>query len=131
MSRIDIELDRSTRGEGKVLSVTGDVDLFTAPHLRQAITEMLEEGAKLITVDLSRVGFLDSTGLGVLVGSLKRVREEGGELVLVGPQAPVARVLSVTGLDKVFSVYTDVAEALLSQGDGDDGPGRIHDASAS
>ena len=115
-----------------MLTVQGDIDLFTAPQLRQSVHDLLARGCRRIVVDLRRVAFLDSTGLGVLVGALKRARDEDGDLVLVGAQRPVRRVLSVTGLDKIFTLYTELDEAVdQALDEGGHGPERVGDAAAS
>jgi len=114
----EIDLLIEPRGEAgserAVLEVAGDIDLFTAPQLRHAVNELIDAGSRKLVVDLTKVGFLDSTGLGVLVGALKRLRDSGGDLVLAAPQRPVRRVLSVTGLDKVFTIHTDPTESQIS-----------------
>lgn len=95
-----------------VVRAEGEVDVSTAPALRQRLYE-LPESAKVV-VDLSEVTFLDSTGLGVLVAALKRVRESdaGGDLRLVVTRPQVSKVLEVTGLSTVFSVFPSLDEAL-------------------
>ena len=95
-----------------VVSAEGEVDVSPAPALRQRLYE-LPESAKVV-VDLSEVTFLDSTGLGVLVAALKRVRESdaGGDLRLVVTRPQVSKVLEVTGLSTVFSVFPSLDEAL-------------------
>lgn len=95
-----------------VVSAVGEVDVSTAPALRQRLYELPEE-AKVV-VDLSDVTFLDSTGLGVLVAALKRVRESGagGDLRLVVTRPQVSKVLEVTGLSTVFTVSSSVEDAL-------------------
>ncbi len=70
-------------GDCAVLRVSGEVDAYTAPMLREQIRELTAKGAVHLIADLSQVGFLDSTGLGALIGGLKRLREAGGSLTLV------------------------------------------------
>lgn len=86
--------------------------MFTAPKLREAIIALLMEGKDRIIVDLSGVAFMDSTGLGVLVGGLKRVKERNGELALAGAHGTVLRVLNVTGLNAVFPMHDSIEKAL-------------------
>lgn len=92
------------------MSVSGEVDLHTAPMLRERIHELTEQGTDRIVLDLSELSFMDSTGLGVLVAGLKRLKSRDGELVLAGMQDPVKKILQVTGLDKVFDMRPSVAE---------------------
>jgi anti-sigma B factor antagonist len=94
-----------------VVDVAGEVDVFTAPKLRETIIGLLTDGRDRIVVDLSGVGFMDSTGLGVLVGALKRVKERDGALALAGAQGTVLRVLNVTGLNAVFAMHASVDDA--------------------
>lgn len=106
------EVSVSQRGETRVVTAVGEVDVSTAPELRQRLHEQPEDA--LVVVDLSDVTFLDSTGLGVLVSALKRVREgdADGELRLVVSRPQVTKVLEVTGLSNVFSIYPTLEEAL-------------------
>ena len=85
--------------------------MFTAPKLREKLVQTVEEGCYRIVVDLQGVSFMDSTGLGTLVGGLKRVKEHEGTLALVCTSRPVLRVLSITGLNNVFPVYDSVEQA--------------------
>ena len=94
-----------------VIDVAGEVDVFTAPKLREAIIGLLDDGKDHIIVNLEAVAFMDSTGLGVLVGGLKRVKERGGELAIAGAQGTVLRVLNVTGLNAVFNLLASVTDA--------------------
>jgi len=93
-----------------VLEVRGEVDAYSAPQLRDALREMGGEGARLL-VDLNGVDFMDSSGLGVLIGALKRAREEGGELALVCTGQNLLRLLAITGLDRVFTILDSVEAA--------------------
>jgi len=105
-----------TRAEGSqsILEVEGEIDAHTAPQLKSAIGTLLDEEKSALVVDLERVTFMDSTGLGVLVSALKRVREMDGELRIVCTRRAILRVLEITGLDKVLSLYSSMAEATSS-----------------
>lgn len=92
-----------------VLSVRGEIDLATAPQLRRSIHDLIDGGHRQVAVDLTDVEFMDSTGLGVLIGSLKRLNEDGGNLVLTGLRPAVSRVFEITGLDRIFTVHDSVA----------------------
>jgi anti-sigma B factor antagonist len=94
-----------------VVSADGELDVSTAPKLRQAVTTALDEGSGTLIVDLSAVTFMDSTTLGVLIGAHNRIRESGGTLGLVCPDDKILRVLRITGLDKVFTVSATVQDA--------------------
>ena len=108
---IDITVRARTVGDWSVLDVEGEVDVFTAPKMREAILGLLTGGTDKLIVNLAGVGFMDSTGLGVLVGGLKRVKERNGTLALAGVQGTVMRVLSVTGLNAVFPMHDSVEQA--------------------
>ncbi len=95
-----------------VLSVRGEVDVSTAPRLRQSLVELAEDGRKALVVDLDPVEFIDSTGLGVLVSGLKRFRTQGGDLILACSQPRILRVLEITGLDRAFTVCETVESAV-------------------
>ena len=109
-----MELSLSTRKQGDhaVLSVGGEIDVYTAPQLRQRLIELVEQGSQHIVVDMEQVEFLDSTGLGVLVGGLKRVRTHDGSLSLVCTQERLLKIFRITGLTKVFDIHPDVASAI-------------------
>src|ERR1700752_1999970 len=97
-----------------VLAVKGEVDVYSPPRLRERLVYLVSQGHRQIVVDLEGVDFLDSTGLGVLVGGLKRLRSPGGRLSLVCTQAPILKVFEITGLTSVFSIPPTVDEATAS-----------------
>jgi anti-sigma B factor antagonist len=101
-------------GDCAVLQVTGEVDAYTAPMLREQIRELAAKGAVHLIADLSRVDFLDSTGLGAFVGGLKRLREAGGSLTLVISASRILRIFQITGLTKVLDVQRSVADAVIA-----------------
>jgi len=102
------ELDGAT-----VVAVGGEIDVYTAPKLRDKITELVAGGCYELVVDLEAVEFLDSTGLGVLVGGLKKVRAHDGMLRLVCTQDRLLKIFRITGLAKVFDIH-DTAEAAAT-----------------
>jgi anti-sigma B factor antagonist len=95
-----------------VLTVSGEIDIATAPSLRERLHGLLAEDKHQIVVDLDDVGFLDSTALGVLVGVLKRARSEGGEVRIVCTQPRVRKVFEITRLDSAFDLFDSVDEAV-------------------
>ena len=94
------------------LSVVGEVDMATAPRLRDALVQLAADhpGATAV-IDLDGVSLLDSLGLGVLVGGLRRMRTTGGDLALVCTSAPLLDLLALCRLDRVFEIHASVAEA--------------------
>ena len=112
---MELSLNHRKEGEWTVLEVGGEVDVYTAPKLRERLVELVSDGHYKIIVDMTKVEFLDSTGLGVLVGGLKRVRSHDGSLALVCSQERILKIFRITGLTKVFPIYDTLDEAL--QGD--------------
>jgi anti-sigma B factor antagonist len=98
-----------------IVAVGGEIDVYTAPKLRDKITELVADGIYDLIVDMEAVEFLDSTGLGVLVGGLKKVRAHDGSLQLVCTQDRLLKIFRITGLAKVFVIH-DSAESALSNG---------------
>ncbi|MDP1807822.1 MAG: STAS domain-containing protein [Acidimicrobiales bacterium] len=82
----------------------GELDMSTAPQLREELLRLVSEGATMVTVDLSELAFVDSTGLSVLITGLKRLRQQGGEMALRSPTPGTRRVLEITGLTEVFPI---------------------------
>ncbi len=96
----------------RVLRLAGEVDVATAPRLRDRLVQLVTEGPPQVVVDLSGVTFIDSMGLGALVSGLKRARAHDGDLRLAGASDHVAKVLSITRLDQAFVVGDSVADVL-------------------
>ncbi len=94
-----------------VVDVKGEIDVYTAPKLREKLIELVSEGTYRVIVNLEGVDFLDSTGLGVLVGALKRVKAHDGSLALVCTQDKILKIFKITGLTKVFPIHDSVEEA--------------------
>lgn len=102
-------------GEGvAVVSPAGELDAYTAPDVRAALVDVVEGGAEVVVCDLSAVTFLDSSGLGTLIGALKRLRERGGELLVVQPVPSARRIFALTSLDRVLPLFETREEALAS-----------------
>lgn len=109
---MDLSITSDARGEVTIVHVGGEIDVYTAPVLRERLDEHISEGRHQLVVDLEGVTFMDSTGLGVLVGRLKLVRVKGGTLRLACSSERILKVFSITGLDKVFQIFPSVDEAL-------------------
>jgi anti-sigma B factor antagonist len=95
-----------------VVAVAGEVDVATAPSLRARLVELIGEGKVNLAIDLEGVDFLDSTGLGVLVSTVKRVRNDGGDLTLVCTNPHILKVFEITGLTTVFAIHATIGAAL-------------------
>lgn len=111
---MDLSISSDARGEITVVHVGGEIDVYTAPVLRERLDEHISEGRHQLVVNLEDVSFMDSTGLGVLVGRLKLVRVKNGTLRLVCSSERILKVFSITGLDKVFQIFPSVDEALAA-----------------
>ncbi len=94
-----------------MLKLDGEVDIYTAGKLREAVNDAVEEGQYRIAVDLAEMEFMDSSGLGVLIAALKRLKENEGELLLVSPRDQMRRILKLTGLDKILTIRDALGEA--------------------
>lgn len=110
---MELDINSSMVGDARVIRVGGEVDVYTSPTLKAALLEATGAAAGgQVVVDLDQVGFIDSSGLGVLVGALRRTREAGGDLRIVSARPSVEKIFHITGLDRVFSLYGTVDEAL-------------------
>jgi len=107
-------LSITSRPEGRawVVVPVGDIDAGTAPLLRSSLLDLFADGASDVVVDLAAVGFLDSTGLGVLLGAKRRARHVRGDVTLAAASDSILKTLRITGLHTVFTVHAHVNEAL-------------------
>ena len=112
---MDLTLNEHPAGPGRtVVEVSGEIDVYTAPKLREALLSLVDSGTYRLIVDMSGVEFLDSTGLGVLVGGLKRVRAHDGAIDLVVTQGRILRIFKITGLSTPASGCASAASAIRS-----------------
>jgi anti-sigma B factor antagonist len=103
---MDLQLENRDSGRWTVIRVNGELDLHTSPQLREHVLGLVDDPPVRIALDLSGVGFMDSSSLGTLVTCLKRVRERDGRLVLVGVTGSPMKVFTLTGLDRVFDIVS-------------------------
>ncbi len=94
-----------------IIDVQGEIDVYTSPKLKESIAEMIEKNHVNLAIDLSKVRYIDSTGLGVLIGALKRIRENSGRIVLVCNNSQILKIFSITGLSKIFTICDTVKDA--------------------
>jgi anti-sigma B factor antagonist len=92
------------RGDLPLLRVRGELDIYTAPRLKEAVLAALEGGATSLAIDLSEVQFLDSTGLQVLMSAKKRTAERGGDVYLLGVAGQIRRVFTLLSLERIFKI---------------------------
>lgn len=107
----DLSIHVRTVDGTQVFELTGSLDIATSPAVRAALVSASERGDHRLIVDLQRVDFLDSTGLGALIGAQRRAKEFGGEVRLVAKEGQILRLLRITGLLKVFAVYPTLEDA--------------------
>ena len=98
-----------------VVAASGEIDVATAPTMRDRLGELVEGGTVRLVVDLEDVDFIDSTGLGVLVGALRRARAESGDLRLTCTNSRILKVFEATGLHEVFTIGASVDEAIAAE----------------
>jgi anti-sigma B factor antagonist len=114
-ARLDLHVTAS--GGCIVVKVGGEIDMASAPELRECLYQMIDAGSRRLLVDLRQVSLIDSTGLGVLVGAKRRLGEHGyddGCIRLVGAHGLVLRALGLSGLDRAFPLHASLADALGS-----------------
>jgi anti-sigma B factor antagonist len=111
---VDVDLTLATNevDGATIIAVGGEIDVYTAPKLRDKITELVGNGEYNLVIDMEKVDFLDSTGLGVLVGGLKKVRAHDGSMRLICNQERLLKIFRITGLAKVFMIHGSQADAL-------------------
>jgi len=107
----DVNTEKLSEGQ-YVISLSGEVDLYTAPEFKQQLLEVIEQGGRDVIVDLSNTTFIDSTTLGVLVGGVKRLRTNEGQLSLVCSDRNITKIFEITGLDRVFAIHPTLEAAL-------------------
>jgi anti-sigma B factor antagonist len=112
---VELKLGHYNKDGIEVVDVEGEIDIYTAPRLRELLIDLVSKNSYQLVVNLDKVGFLDSTGLGVLVGGLKRVRAHDGSLDLVCTREQILRLFRTTGLTKVFGIHQTVDQAIAAQ----------------
>ena len=113
--RVDLKLGHYDKDGIEIVDVEGEIDISTAPRLRELLIDLVSKTNYQLVVNLDKVGFLDSTGLGVLVGGLRRVRVHDGSLDLVCARERILRIFRVTGLTEVFDIYETVDQAIAAR----------------
>jgi len=112
---VDLKLSHYAKDGIEVIDAQGEIDIYTAPRLRELLIALVSKGDYQLVVNLDKVGFLDSTGLGVLVGGLRRVRAHDGSLDLVCTQQRILKIFRITGLTEVFGIYETVDQAIAAR----------------
>ena len=112
---MDLKLGHYSKDGIEVIDVGGEIDIYTAPRLRELLIDLVSKNNYQLIVNMDKVEFLDSTGLGVLVGGLKRVRAHDGSLDLVCTQERILKIFRITGLTKVFGIYRSADQAIAAR----------------
>ncbi len=110
---MQLSVSRHEPGGIPLATVTGEVDVYSAPSLRDSLADLLGDGSNVV-VDLTDVGFLDSTGLGALVAARKIAGDNGAHLPLVCTRERILKLFTITGLDGVFTIYPSVEAAVTA-----------------
>ncbi|MBV2364301.1 STAS domain-containing protein [Streptomonospora sp. NEAU-YY374] len=118
VSTVELKISSQSQGDCAVVTVRGEIDLYTAPQLQSGLLNALEDGARRLVIDMSGVEFCDSTGMSVLLSAMKRARERKGTLELVAPKPAVRKILEVTGLISVFTVQDSLDALPMAAGSG-------------
>ncbi|MFC4564078.1 STAS domain-containing protein [Nocardiopsis mangrovi] len=113
---MELKISSRSHADYAVVTVRGEIDLYTAPQLQSGLVNAVDDGARRLIVDMSRVEFCDSTGMSVLLSAMKRVRAENGDLELVAPKPAVRKILEVTGLDTVFTIRDSTDDLPMAAG---------------
>lgn len=111
MAQSKIDIETSTEGDVKVIRPVGDLDVYTVGSLRDSIGHMIDEGSTRLVVDLDGVPFMDSSGLGALMGGVRRLREAGGDLAIACTREQHLKLFSITGFGEGVSIAPTVEEA--------------------
>ena len=94
------------------INIEGEIDVYTSPKVKEALNDLIQKGNNNIIVNLEGVSYIDSTGLGVLIGALKRVKENNGDIKLVCTNLQIKKIFDITGLVKIFELYDSEELAL-------------------
>ncbi len=96
------------------VDVSGEIDVYTSPKVKEAINALIEEGHYNLIINLEQVRYIDSTGLGILIGALKKVREHSGNIFLVCVDQQIKKVFTITGLVKIFKIFDNNEAAIAA-----------------
>jgi anti-sigma B factor antagonist len=113
---MQVHVERLVGGEYGVATVRGEIDLAGVDELREALHQLIVSGARHLVLDLGRVTYIDSTGLGVLVGACRRAQSHDGSLAVVGARPRLLSIFKLTGLTGVFTFVERLDDALPATG---------------
>ena len=112
---LDIKVTvRPAEGDSHIVDLVGEIDVYTSPMVKDAVAKLIDAGHYHLIINLESVRYIDSTGLGVLIGALKRVREHAGSVSLIVANPQIKKIFDITGLVKIFGIYESEQSALKS-----------------
>jgi anti-sigma B factor antagonist len=103
---------REAPGDCYIVDLSGEIDVYTSPKVKDAMSSLIDKGVYNLIINLEKVRYIDSTGLGVLIGGLKRVREHGGSVNLVCTNPQIKKIFDITGLVKIFGIFENEDSAM-------------------
>ncbi len=112
---MDIQIENAVIDEDKKIqsvTISGEIDVYSSPKVKELLNSIIEDGYNKLYIDLENVRYIDSTGLGVLIGALKKVRENDGSILLVCTNPQIRKIFNITGLVKIFDLLDTPEEAL-------------------
>lgn len=112
MSELNISTSTDEETRAAIVRIEGSLDAETVPHLRKVLVDLIEEGHCKLVIDLEKVSYISSAGVGAFIGVTRRVRAEKGDLIFVGPIPSVYNVLELLGLTKLFKIVDDCQKAI-------------------
>lgn len=111
---MDLQIKVRKNGVISFIDLTGEVDAYTSSRFREIMIELIEDGTAKLIISMASVEYIDSCGLGALVGGLKRISEHNGKIVIVCDRPQVRKVFEITGLEKVFPLFHTEDEAIAA-----------------
>jgi anti-sigma B factor antagonist len=109
---MDLQIVVRRNGSVPIIELAGEVDAYTSARFREVMVDIIEDGNPSLIVSMAKVEYIDSSGLGALVGGLKRATEKSGRILIVCAQLQVRKVFEITGLEKVFPIFEAEEEAV-------------------
>ena len=114
MDTLRIETSLRHQGDIPVLDVVGEIDIYTTPQFKEAVSEAIDQNKPAIVINMEKVTYMDSSGFGTLLSATKRLRPVDGALYLSGCNEAIQRMLQITRLNTIFGVYPSETEALAA-----------------
>ena len=114
METLRIETSLRQEQDIPVLDVTGEIDIYTTPQFKEAVSAAIDQNKPTIVINMAKVTYMDSSGFGTLLSATKRLRPLDGALYLSGCNEAIQRMLQITRLNTIFGVYATEAEALAA-----------------